>query len=96
MSGFLDFFKASYDVNVKYLYYDLYYKRGKIYAVDCGVAKNIHIKGIIFDIKLGLSVQNFFAGKIILDYTSDDIPVICRLSSAFIFRYITGFVQKMP
>jgi hypothetical protein len=93
MPGFLDFFKVSYGVNVKYLYYDLYYKRGKTYAVDCGVAKNIPIKDI-FDIKLGLSVQNFLAGKIMLDYTSDNIPVICRLSSALIFPLYYRFRSK--
>jgi hypothetical protein len=62
MSGFSDFFKAASGINIKYLYYDLYYKKGGAYMVDCGIAKSISVKDI-FDIKLGLSIQNFFVEK---------------------------------
>jgi tetratricopeptide (TPR) repeat protein len=93
MSGFSDFFKAAYGINIKYLYYDLYYKKGGAGAVDCGIAKNIPLADI-FDIKLGLSIQNFFAGKINIDYASEDIPVMFILSSALIFPLYYRFRSK--
>jgi tetratricopeptide (TPR) repeat protein len=93
MSRFSDFFKAAYGLNIKYLYYDLYYKKGGTYAVDYGIAKNIRVEDIC-DIKIGLSVQNFLSGKIKLDYASDNIPVICRLSSALTFPLYYRFRSK--
>jgi hypothetical protein len=93
MSGFSDFFKAAYGINIKYLYYDLYYKKGGTHMVDCGIAKSMPVKDI-FDIKLRLSIQNFFAGKINIDYASDDVPVMCILSSALIFPLYYRFRSK--
>jgi tetratricopeptide (TPR) repeat protein len=93
MAGFSDIFKVAYGLNIKYLYYDLYYKKGGTYTIDWGIAKNIHVKDI-FDIRFGLSIQNFLTGKIKLDYGADDIPIICRLSSALIFPLYYGFRSK--
>lgn len=93
MSKFSDTLQAAFGINVKYLYYDLYYKKGGSYTIDSGLAKNIPIKDI-FDIKIGLSMQNFLAGKIKLDYASDDIPIICRLSSVLIFPLYYRFRSK--
>jgi tetratricopeptide (TPR) repeat protein len=93
MSGFSDIFKLAYGLNIKYLYYDLYYKKGGTYMLDCGIAKNIHVRDI-FDIRLGLSLQNFFAGRIKFDYDADNIPIICRLSSALLFPLYYRFRSK--
>jgi tetratricopeptide (TPR) repeat protein len=93
MSKFSNTLQTAFGINVKYLYYDLYYKKGGSYTIDSGVAKNISIKDI-FDIKIGLSIQNFLSGKIKLDYASDDIPIVWRLSSVLIFPLYYRFCSK--
>ncbi|MDR1474853.1 MAG: hypothetical protein LBS38_04155 [Endomicrobium sp.] len=93
MSKFSDTLQTAFGINVKYLYYDLYYKKDGSYTIDSGIAKNISIKDTL-GIKIGLSIQNFLSGKIKLDCASDDIPIICRLSSVLIFPLYYRFRSK--
>lgn len=49
---------------------------------------------LVFQDLIGLSIQNFFAGKINIDYASEDIPVMFILSSALIFPLYYRFRSK--
>jgi len=86
-AGFVDSLGLAYGLNIKYLYYDLYLKRGGTFAIDGGVAKSFkgpEIFNNLSKIKLGFSAQNFVAGELKVDAEADDIPSIYRLSSAII------------
>ena len=96
-AGMIKSLGLSYGINVKYVYYDLYEKSDGAFAADLGLAKLLtgpEILGNISRIKLGLSAQNFVAGKLKLDQASDNIPAIYRLSSAFIFPVYYRFQSQ--
>jgi hypothetical protein len=92
-AGLMDTLNIAYGLNVKYLYYDFCLKYGGTYLLDCGFSKDVPVKDIL-KIKLGLSCQNFVSGKLKLDSQTDDIPVIYRLSSAFIIPTYHRFKSK--
>ncbi|MDR3256635.1 MAG: hypothetical protein LBT18_03155 [Endomicrobium sp.] len=93
VAGYIDFLSIAYGVNIKYLYYDLYFNKSGTYTVDCGFMKNVNINDIL-KIKFGISVQNFVSGELKVDSEKDEIPAICRLSSAFILPTYYRFKSK--
>lgn len=82
LSGFSDFLKIAYGLNIKYLYYGLDFRKYIAYLIGAGIAKDIHVKDI-FDIKLGASVQNSLSRR-----------CVYRLSSALIFPAYYRFYSK--
>ncbi|MDR1418011.1 MAG: hypothetical protein LBI80_02485 [Endomicrobium sp.] len=92
-SGFLEGFAVTYGLNIKYLYFDMYLKKGFAYSCDFGLAKEIFLTDEI-KIKTAFSMQNFISNKFKLDSEYDEIPLIYRVSSAFVFPIYYRFTSK--
>jgi tetratricopeptide (TPR) repeat protein len=92
-SDFLENLAVVYGLNVKYVYFDMYFKKGPMYCCDFGLAKEVFLADAI-KIKTAFSVQNFIANKPRIDYTFDEIPLIYRFSSAFVLPTYYRFTSK--
>jgi tetratricopeptide (TPR) repeat protein len=92
-SGFVESLAVMYGLNVKYVYSDMYLKKGATYCCDFGLAKEVFLVDTI-KIKVAFSVQNFISNKLNLDYTFSEIPLICRFSSAFVLPTYYRFMSK--
>lgn len=92
-SGFVESLAVMYGLNVKYVYSDMYLKKGATYCCDFGLAKEVFLVDTI-KIKAAFSVQNFISNKLNLDYTFSEIPLICRFSSAFVLPTYYRFMSK--
>jgi hypothetical protein len=92
-SGFIEDFAVAYGLNVKYLYFDMYFKKGSTYSCDFGAAREVFLTDDI-KIKTAFCIQNFISNKFKLDSTFDEIPLIYRFSSAFVFPTYYRFTSK--
>jgi hypothetical protein len=92
-SGFIEKFAVMYGLNIKYIYFDMYLKNGATYSCDAGFAKEVFLKDTI-KVKTAFSMQNFISQRFKLDSTFDEIPLICRFSSAFVFTTYYRFTSK--
>jgi tetratricopeptide (TPR) repeat protein len=77
-ASYSNYLNTAYGLSFKFLSND--FKKGTTCAFDCGLSKNIPIKDIL-KIKVGLSWQNFVPWNL----KTDKMPMIGRLSTAFIF-----------
>jgi len=95
--GFLDSIKASYGINIKYFYQDLYFKTAGAFTADLGAAKLFNAPDFIGSgskIKLALAVQNILSAKLKADIYAENIPQIFRVSSAFVIPTNYRFDSK--
>ncbi|MDR3125102.1 MAG: hypothetical protein LBU10_04450 [Endomicrobium sp.] len=90
-SGFVESLTVMYGLNVKYVYFDMYLKKRATYCCDFGLAKEVFLADTI-KIRTAFSVQNFILNK--LDYTFEESPLICRVSSAFVLPTYYRFTSK--
>ncbi|MDR2395714.1 MAG: hypothetical protein LBD57_03820 [Endomicrobium sp.] len=92
-SGLIEKFAVMYGLNIKYIYFDMYLKKGATYSCDFGLAKEISLK---YDIKMktAFSIQNFISQRFKLDSTFDAIPLIFRFSSTFVLPTYYRFTSK--
>ncbi|MDR0723719.1 MAG: hypothetical protein LBF23_00825 [Endomicrobium sp.] len=92
-SGFLQRFAVAYGVDIKYLYFDMYFKKGLTYSFDFGLAKEVLLTDDI-KIKTAFCMQNFISSKFKMDSEFDEIPLIYRFSSAFVLPTYYRFTSK--
>ncbi|MCA6079533.1 MAG: hypothetical protein LE169_01365 [Endomicrobium sp.] len=92
-SCFINFLNVACGFSAKCLPRDLNFKNGT-YAIDGGLSKIIDF-GNVLKVKLGISAQNFTVSRLNNgDGREDGIPIIYRLSFAFIFPVCNRFKSK--
>lgn len=85
-AGMIKSLGLAYGISVKYLYYDLYEKKGGALAADAGLArvfKGPELFGSVSGIRLGFSAHNIVSEGLKLDKQKEEMPLIYRIGSAF-------------